>query len=68
MTFDGTSLELDTGHPEGAATALRTTVAVRARARQLLERARVGASRWFEVNDDALQGVAADVAHAPALP
>lgn len=62
MTFDGTSLALDTGHPEGAATALRTTLAVRARARQLLERARVGASRWFVVHDDALQTTAADVA------
>src|SRR6218665_1417614 len=62
MTFEGTSLALDTSHPEGAARALRTTVAVRARARQLLERARVGASRWFVVHDAALQTTAADVA------
>lgn len=62
MTFEGTSLALDTSQPEGAASALRTTVAVRARARQLLERARVGASRWFVVHDAALQTTAAEVA------
>jgi hypothetical protein len=62
MAFEGTSAELDTSHAAGAATALRTTVAVRTRARQLLERARVGASRWFVVHDDALHNAATDVA------
>lgn len=62
MSFEGTSLALDTSHAEGAARALRTTVAVRTRARQLLARARVGASRWFVVHDAALQTTAADVA------
>lgn len=62
MTFEGTTSDLDTRHAEGAAAALRTTVAVRQRAAWLLERARVGASRWFTVHDDALQGAAAEVA------
>lgn len=62
MSFDGISSALDTQHAEGAAAALRTTVAVRARARHLLERARVGASRWFTVDDAALPGCALQVA------
>ena len=62
MSFDGISSELDTQHAEGAAAALRTTVAVRTRARHLLERARIGASRWFTVDDDALQAAAVQVA------
>lgn len=62
MSFEGTSAELDTGHAEGAAAALRTTVAVRQRAMWLLERARVGASHWFTVHDDALRATAVEVA------
>ncbi|MFT3721380.1 URC4/urg3 family protein [Pseudorhodoferax sp.] len=60
--FEGTSAALDTSHAEGAARALRTTTAVRERARHLLERARVGASRWFTVQDDALPATASEVA------
>lgn len=67
MSFEGTSLALDTSHAEGAARALRTTAAVRTRARQLLARARVGASRWFVVHDAALQSAAADVAELTRL-
>jgi GTP cyclohydrolase II len=52
----------DTDRPETAAAALRNTTAVRERARQLLERARAGESRWFSVHDDALQAAAAEVA------
>ena len=54
------SVDLDT--PAGAAAALRTTAAVRARARQLTERARAGESRWFVVDDGALPTAAAAVA------
>ena len=46
----------------GAARLLRSTTAVRARARQLLARAREGASGYFAVNDDALLGAARTVA------
>jgi GTP cyclohydrolase II len=52
----------DTDRPETAAAALRNTTAIRERARQLLERARTGESRWFSVHDDALQAAAAEVA------
>lgn len=48
--------------PAGAARALRSTVAVRARARQLLGRARAGASEHFVVNDGALVLAASTVA------
>jgi Protein of unknown function (DUF1688) len=58
----GTASLLDIGRPEGAAAALRTTDAVRERARQLLQRAREGGSRWFSVHDEALQTAAAEVA------
>ncbi len=54
--------EPDTQHPEGAAAALRTTSDIRTRATHLLQRARVGASRWFTVDDDALQSAAVQVA------
>jgi hypothetical protein len=63
MSFEGISAELDTQQPEGAAGALRSTVAIRARARHLLERARVGASRWFTVHDAALRDAASQVAN-----
>lgn len=46
----------------GAARLLRSTTAIRARARQLLARAREGASGHFQVNDDALVGAARTVA------
>ena len=62
MSLVGTSPDLDTRRPEGAAAALRTTTAVRERAQQLLQRARAGDSRWFSVHDDALQKAAAEVA------
>jgi GTP cyclohydrolase II len=52
----------DTDRPESAVRALRSTTAVRERARQLMERARAGESRWFSVHDDALQAAAAEVA------
>jgi hypothetical protein len=54
--------DLNADTPEGAAAALRTTTVVRAHARQLLHRARDGASRWFSVHDDALQAAAVEVA------
>ncbi|MHA3021878.1 URC4/urg3 family protein [Mycobacterium sp. BMJ-28] len=41
---------------------LRTTAAVRERARFLLARARAGESPWFTVDDDALPATAAEVA------
>lgn len=62
MSTLGTSPDIDIDRPDGAAAALRTTVAVRERARQLLQRAREGGSRWFSVHDDALQAAAAEVA------
>jgi uncharacterized protein DUF1688 len=58
----GTELDVDTGTPEGAAAALRSTTAVRERARHLLRRARNGDSAWFGVDDDALETAAAEVA------
>jgi hypothetical protein len=54
------SHQLDT--PAGAARALRSTNAIRTRARQLLARAREGASDHFTVNDGALVGAAGIVA------
>ncbi|WP_149359410.1 DUF1688 family protein [Lolliginicoccus suaedae] len=48
--------------PARAAAALRSTRAIRERADQLLQRARDGRSTWFSVDDDALDGAAADVA------
>jgi hypothetical protein len=53
---------LDTGRPDGAVAALRTTTAIRERAGQLLQRARAGDSRWFSVHDDAFQTAAGEVA------
>ncbi|MGE0347870.1 URC4/urg3 family protein [Hydrogenophaga sp.] len=52
----------DTTRPAGAAQALRSTVAVRERARFLLARARAGRSPHFAVNDAALAGAARTVA------
>ncbi|MEW2484382.1 URC4/urg3 family protein [Mycobacterium sp. NPDC049093] len=50
--------------PDGAAAVatLRTTTAIRERAQHLLQRARVGNSAWFLVDDDALNRAAAEVA------
>ncbi|QQZ16828.1 MULTISPECIES: URC4/urg3 family protein [Rhodococcus] len=62
MSVIGVGPALDTGRAEGAVAALRTTSAVRERARQLLSRAREGDSLWFDVDDDALQTTAAEVA------
>jgi hypothetical protein len=53
---------LDTDRADGAAAALRSTTAVRERARHLLERARSGDSAWFSVADDALSAAATEVA------
>jgi len=48
--------------PERAAAHLRTTAAIRDRAGQLLDRARRGDSRWFDVHDDVLGRAADEVA------
>ncbi len=61
MSALGIDPDMDTGQAQGAAAALRTTTAVRERAQYLLERAREGDSRWFGVNDAALQTAAAEV-------
>ncbi|MDT0551271.1 DUF1688 family protein, partial [Streptomyces lonegramiae] len=45
-----------------AVAALRTTSAIRERARHLLQRARTGDSPWFLVDDDALAHAAVEVA------
>jgi hypothetical protein len=52
---------LDTERPDAAAAVLRSTGAVRDRARFLLERARLGDSSWFTVHDDALPTVTEEV-------
>jgi hypothetical protein len=46
----------------GAAQALRSTTAIRERARFLLDRARTGHSSWFDVDDAALLTAATEVA------
>ena len=45
-----------------AVATLRTTTAIRERAQHLLQRARVGNSAWFLVDDDALDRAASEVA------
>ena len=57
-----TEFELLTDRADGAAAALRSTTAIRERARYLLARARRGDSAWFGVDDDALAVAAAEVA------
>ena len=47
---------------ERAANDLRTTVAIRDRAGQLLKRARAGESRWFIVDDGFLETAASEIA------
>jgi hypothetical protein len=54
--------DLDTDRADGAAALLRSTTAVRERARYLLDRARNGDSAWFGVDDDALPNAATEVA------
>jgi hypothetical protein len=49
---------------ELAAAALRTTTAIRERCGQLLDRARVGQSAWFTVDDGKLREAASEVANA----
>ena len=60
------STHLGSPHPdaEEAANLLRTTHAIRERAGQLLARARSGESRWFEVDDGALDAAAKEVVDA----
>ena len=55
-------MSLGTDTPSGAARALRSTTAVRERARQLLTRARAGESQAFAVSDGALALAASTVA------
>ncbi len=63
----GTHLGSHRGEAETAASLLRTTVAIRERAGQLLQRARNGESRWFEVEDRALDATATEVVTATKL-
>jgi len=62
MSSVHTELDPDTDRADGAAAALRSTTAIRERARHLLRRARSGDSAWFSVDDGALTAAAADVA------
>lgn len=62
MSLAGIGFDHDTGRPAGAAAVLRTTTAVRERARYLLNRARADDSPWFSVDDDSLAVAAAEVA------
>ncbi|WP_395308040.1 URC4/urg3 family protein [Mycobacterium sp. AMU20-3851] len=48
------------------AATLRSTAEIRSRANHLLARARDGASAWFTVHDDAMDGAAAEVAELTA--
>ncbi len=50
------------GAAEQAADLLRTTTTVRERCGQLLDRARRGDSRWFTVDDNAIDGAAGTIA------
>jgi Protein of unknown function (DUF1688) len=62
MSVVGLRPDHDTSTSTGAAAALRTTTAIRDRARYLLNRARAGESPWFIVHDDSLPVAAAHVA------
>ena len=55
-----TSPQLDVDRADGAATALRSTVAVRERAAQLLQRARAGQSPWFVVHGPSVPAAVAE--------
>jgi len=56
-----THLGSEHGAAEAAADELRTTIAVRERALQLLARARAGQSRWFNVEDGGLDTAADEI-------
>lgn len=60
----GTHLGSDQEAAEAAASELRTTVAIRERANQLLQRARVGESAWFIVDDGFMQTAADEIVKA----
>ena len=60
----GTDFVSPHARAEDAAAILRTTAAVRDRARQLLSRARQGESPWFIVDDGFLESTAAEVVAA----
>jgi hypothetical protein len=60
----GTDFFLRHAQAEAAAEILRTTSAIRDRARQLLSRARQGESRWFVVDDGFLESAAEEVVAA----
>jgi hypothetical protein len=62
MSAVRTELDPDTDRADGAAAALRSTTAIRERARHLLARARHGDSEWFGIDDGALVVAAAEVA------
>ncbi len=62
--MSGTSLGSGHAEAESAAEILRTTVAVRERAGQLLARARNGDSPWFTVDDGKIDGAAAAIVEA----
>jgi len=62
--MSGTDFISHHAQAEEAAAILRTTVAVRDRARQLLARARQGGSSWFVVDDGFLDSAAAEVVAA----
>jgi hypothetical protein len=60
----GTHLGSDHEVAEAAAAALRTTVAIRERANQLLNRARAGESAWFIVDDGFRETAAQEIVKA----
>jgi hypothetical protein len=60
----GTHLGSDHEAAEAAASELRTTVAIRERANQLLTRARRGESNWFIVDDGFMETAAAEIVKA----
>jgi hypothetical protein len=60
----GTEFVRDRSQGELAAAALRSTVAVRERCGQLLDRARIGHSAWFTLDEGRLRDAAAEVAGA----
>jgi hypothetical protein len=62
--MNGTDFTSPHSRAEAAAEILRTTVAVRDRARQLLSRARQGESPWFIVDDGFLESAASEVVAA----
>jgi hypothetical protein len=62
--MSGTDFVSHHAQAEAAAAILRTTAAVRDRARQLLSRARQGESTWFVVDDGFLDSAASEVVAA----